>query len=179
MRTHDAVAGAPCRMCLVLFFEMRCRPSFIRVAGFAATTNAAATTDALRAQGEGGVVPATPEFFSAVRELCDETGALMMVDEVQVKEKGRTSCVACGNDWHASRASSRNQGIESLAAAVPTAGRVRACFDLQPTVFSAGCAGGLGASFCCGIHFLWFWTSVSWFASPRVKYQVVCIAGGG
>ena len=35
-------------------------------------------------QGEGGVVPATPEFFSAVRELCDETGALMMVDEVQV-----------------------------------------------------------------------------------------------
>lgn len=36
-------------------------------------------------QGEGGVVPATPEFFSAVRELCDETGALMMVDEVQVK----------------------------------------------------------------------------------------------
>lgn len=36
-------------------------------------------------QGEGGVVPATPEFFSTVRELCDETGALMMVDEVQVK----------------------------------------------------------------------------------------------
>lgn len=39
------------------------------------------------AQGEGGVVPATPEFFSAVRDLCDETGALMMVDEVQVKKK--------------------------------------------------------------------------------------------
>ncbi|CAN0129308.1 unnamed protein product, partial [Ectocarpus sp. 13 AM-2016] len=35
-------------------------------------------------QGEGGVVPATPEFFSTVRELCDETGALMIVDEVQV-----------------------------------------------------------------------------------------------
>lgn len=30
------------------------------------------------------MVPATPEFFSAVRELCDETGALMIVDEVQV-----------------------------------------------------------------------------------------------
>lgn len=29
-------------------------------------------------------MPATPEFFSTVRELCDETGALMMVDEVQV-----------------------------------------------------------------------------------------------
>lgn len=37
------------------------------------------------AQGEGGVVPATKEFFSTVRELCDETGALMMCDEVQVK----------------------------------------------------------------------------------------------
>eukprot|EP00903_Cladosiphon_okamuranus_P005565 g5540.t1 len=34
-------------------------------------------------QGEGGVVPATPEFFSTVRKLCDETGALMIVDEVQ------------------------------------------------------------------------------------------------
>lgn len=38
-------------------------------------------------QGEGGVVPATPEFFLAVRELCDETGALMIVDEVQVTTK--------------------------------------------------------------------------------------------
>ena len=35
-------------------------------------------------QGEGGVVPASKEYFSAVRMLCDETGALMMVDEVQV-----------------------------------------------------------------------------------------------
>lgn len=35
-------------------------------------------------QGEGGVVPATQEYFAAVRKLCDETGALMMVDEVQV-----------------------------------------------------------------------------------------------
>lgn len=43
------------------------------------------TMGAVRAQGEGGVVPATPEFFSAVRELCDETGALMIVDEVQVQ----------------------------------------------------------------------------------------------
>lgn len=29
-------------------------------------------------------MPASAEYFSAVRELCDETGALMMVDEVQV-----------------------------------------------------------------------------------------------
>jgi len=34
-------------------------------------------------QGEGGVNPATPEYLRAVRELCDERGALFMVDEVQ------------------------------------------------------------------------------------------------
>jgi predicted acetylornithine/succinylornithine family transaminase len=34
-------------------------------------------------QGEGGVVPADPEYLRAVRALCDERGALLMVDEVQ------------------------------------------------------------------------------------------------
>jgi acetylornithine/N-succinyldiaminopimelate aminotransferase len=34
-------------------------------------------------QGEGGVNPATPEYFAAVRRLCDERGLLMIVDEVQ------------------------------------------------------------------------------------------------
>lgn len=34
-------------------------------------------------QGEGGVNPATVEYFSAVRRLCDERGVLFMVDEVQ------------------------------------------------------------------------------------------------
>jgi predicted acetylornithine/succinylornithine family transaminase len=34
-------------------------------------------------QGEGGVNPATPEYFSAVRRLCDERGVLMIVDEIQ------------------------------------------------------------------------------------------------
>lgn len=34
-------------------------------------------------QGEGGVVPATKEFFDAIRKICDRTGALMMCDEVQ------------------------------------------------------------------------------------------------
>lgn len=35
-------------------------------------------------QGEGGIIPGKPEFFQAVRDLCDETGALMICDEVQV-----------------------------------------------------------------------------------------------
>ncbi len=34
-------------------------------------------------QGEGGVNPATIEFFQGVRALCDERGILFMVDEVQ------------------------------------------------------------------------------------------------
>ena len=40
-------------------------------------------------QGEGGITPATTEFFRAARELCDETGALLMADEVQTG-MGRT-----------------------------------------------------------------------------------------
>ncbi|MDP9107656.1 MAG: acetylornithine/succinyldiaminopimelate transaminase [Pseudomonadota bacterium] len=34
-------------------------------------------------QGEGGVMPATPEYLQALRSLCDETGALLIFDEVQ------------------------------------------------------------------------------------------------
>ena len=34
-------------------------------------------------QGEGGVHPATPEYFAAARRLCDERGTLFVVDEVQ------------------------------------------------------------------------------------------------
>jgi succinylornithine transaminase family protein len=34
-------------------------------------------------QGEGGVLPATPEFIKGVRALCDQHQALMILDEVQ------------------------------------------------------------------------------------------------
>jgi predicted acetylornithine/succinylornithine family transaminase len=34
-------------------------------------------------QGEGGVIPATNEYLHAVRALCTERGALLMMDEVQ------------------------------------------------------------------------------------------------
>ncbi len=34
-------------------------------------------------QGEGGVNPATVEYFQGIRRICDERGILMMVDEVQ------------------------------------------------------------------------------------------------
>lgn len=34
-------------------------------------------------QGEGGIIPAEPEFAKAVRELCDKHNALLVFDEVQ------------------------------------------------------------------------------------------------
>lgn len=34
-------------------------------------------------QGEGGCTPATPQFLEGLRALCDETGALLVFDEVQ------------------------------------------------------------------------------------------------
>jgi acetylornithine/N-succinyldiaminopimelate aminotransferase len=51
--------------------------------------DAATSADAVAAvllepvQGEGGVNPATTEYFTAVRRMCDERGLLMIVDEVQ------------------------------------------------------------------------------------------------
>lgn len=35
-------------------------------------------------QGEGGIIPGDAEFFQTVRKICDETGALMICDEVQI-----------------------------------------------------------------------------------------------
>jgi len=40
-------------------------------------------------QGEGGVVTASGDFFKAVRDICDDNGSLMIVDEVQTG-MGRT-----------------------------------------------------------------------------------------
>ncbi len=40
-------------------------------------------------QGEGGVVPADPGYLRAVRQLCDERGLLLIIDEIQTG-MGRT-----------------------------------------------------------------------------------------
>ena len=34
-------------------------------------------------QGEGGVYPANPDYIQSARQLCDERGALLIVDEIQ------------------------------------------------------------------------------------------------
>ena len=40
-------------------------------------------------QGEGGVIPATPAYLAGLRALCDETGILLIYDEIQTG-MGRT-----------------------------------------------------------------------------------------
>ena len=40
-------------------------------------------------QGEGGVIPPSAEFARAVRDLCDQHNALLILDEVQTGN-GRT-----------------------------------------------------------------------------------------
>ncbi len=35
-------------------------------------------------QGEGGVIPADPEYLAKVRQLCTDTGTLLIFDEIQV-----------------------------------------------------------------------------------------------
>jgi acetylornithine/succinyldiaminopimelate/putrescine aminotransferase len=37
-------------------------------------------------QGEGGITPVDPSFFKKLREKCDETGALLICDEIQVSK---------------------------------------------------------------------------------------------
>ncbi len=42
--------------------------------------------------GEGGIIPVTPEYFQAIRRLCDKHGALMIADEIQTG-MGRTGAL--------------------------------------------------------------------------------------
>lgn len=34
-------------------------------------------------QGEGGIYPASPEFITGLRKLCDENDILLILDEIQ------------------------------------------------------------------------------------------------
>jgi acetylornithine/LysW-gamma-L-lysine aminotransferase len=49
-------------------------------------------------QGEGGVHPAPPGYLKATREICDDAGALMVVDEVQTG-LGRTGRMFAVEHW--------------------------------------------------------------------------------
>ncbi len=49
----------------------------------AAITNHTCAVIVEPVQGEGGVTPATPKFLAALRQRCDDVGALLIFDEVQ------------------------------------------------------------------------------------------------
>jgi acetylornithine/succinyldiaminopimelate/putrescine aminotransferase len=72
-------------------------------------------------QGEGGVNPATAEYFQGVRRICDERGILMMVDEVQ------TGLGRCGS-WFAHQALGVVPDVVTMAKALGNGVPIGACW---------------------------------------------------
>lgn len=72
-------------------------------------------------QGEGGVHPATAEYFAAVRRICDERNLLFMVDEVQTG-LGRTG------SWFAHQALGVTPDVVTLAKALGNGVPIGACW---------------------------------------------------
>lgn len=54
-------------------------------------------------QGEGGIIPGDKKFFEAARELCDEHGALLICDEVQVSAGLMGAQLSFFMDWDISK----------------------------------------------------------------------------
>lgn len=72
-------------------------------------------------QGEGGVNPATVEYFQGVRRLCDERGILFMVDEVQ------TGLGRCGR-WFAHQHFDVVPDVVTMAKALGNGVPIGACW---------------------------------------------------
>ena len=72
-------------------------------------------------QGEGGVNPATIEYFQGVRRLCDERGVLFMVDEVQ------TGLGRCGR-WFAHQHFGVVPDVVTMAKALGNGVPIGACW---------------------------------------------------
>jgi predicted acetylornithine/succinylornithine family transaminase len=72
-------------------------------------------------QGEGGVHPASDEYLAGVRALCDERGALMMLDEVQTGI-GRTG------RWFAHQHSGVRPDVVTMAKALGNGVPISACW---------------------------------------------------
>jgi acetylornithine/N-succinyldiaminopimelate aminotransferase len=75
-------------------------------------------------QGEGGVIPASEEFFHAARDLCDERGALFIVDEVQTG-MGRTG------KWFGFQHSNVVPDIVTMAKALGSGLPIGACLSTR------------------------------------------------
>jgi acetylornithine/N-succinyldiaminopimelate aminotransferase len=83
--------------------------------------------------GEGGVVPAPPGYLAAAREICDATGALLVVDEVQ-SGIGRTG------HWFASLAEGVRPDVITLAKGLGGGLPIGACLGIGAAgeLFHAG-----------------------------------------
>jgi acetylornithine/N-succinyldiaminopimelate aminotransferase len=84
-------------------------------------------------QGEGGVLPAPPGYLEGIRALCDEAGALMMVDEIQTG-LGRTGA------WFAFEHAGVVPDVVTLAKALGNGMPIGACWARTPVsaVFQPG-----------------------------------------
>jgi acetylornithine aminotransferase len=85
--------------------------------------------------GEGGVVPAPAGFLAAVRAICDDTGALLVIDEVQ-SGIGRTG------HWFASQADGVRPDVITLAKGLGGGLPIGACLGV----------GSVGELFAPGDH---------------------------
>jgi acetylornithine/N-succinyldiaminopimelate aminotransferase len=89
----------------------------------AAVTSATAAVFVETTLGEGGVVPAPPGWLAQVRQVCDDSGALMVVDEVQ-SGIGRTG------HWLASTAEGIRPDIVTLAKGLGGGLPIGACIGI-------------------------------------------------
>ncbi|MBV9821895.1 MAG: acetylornithine transaminase [Actinobacteria bacterium] len=87
-------------------------------------------------QGEGGVVPAPAGYLAAAREICDRTGALLVIDEVQ-SGIGRTG------EWFASLAAGVRPDVLTLAKGLGGGLPIGACigFGKAAGLFAPGSHG--------------------------------------
>ena len=87
-------------------------------------------------QGEGGIRQVTPEFMAAARELCDSTGALLLMDEIQ-SGMGRTG------QWFAYQHYEIQPDIITLAKPIANGLPMGAmlCTDEAASAFSPGMHG--------------------------------------
>ncbi len=72
-------------------------------------------------QGEGGVNPASQEYFAEIRRICDDRGALMMIDEIQ------TGLGRCGS-WFAHQQLDVVPDVVTMAKALGNGVPIGACW---------------------------------------------------
>ncbi|HSL27201.1 MAG TPA: acetylornithine transaminase [Acidimicrobiia bacterium] len=75
-------------------------------------------------QGEGGVVPLDPSYLRAVRDLCDRTGSLLIIDDVQAG-MGRTG------DWLSWQSLGFEPDIATMAKALANGLPIGACLATE------------------------------------------------